>query len=415
MTLTWQVEHACPQCGAPVSGDEADQLLICPYCRVGYYIHAREAHRYYLPPKNPRHKNLFFVPYWRFKGDVYACRPFKITTHILDAGMPAASLDGVPSSLGLRPQVLKLKFLMPETPGRFLVPDIDFNQALTLMEERVNALGHFGKTETNFAGTYFGEIVSLIYAPYYIDNGILYDGVLDMYLGSTSMTAEDLEHLPVRTAREGAGVEVRFIPAICPHCGWNLEASPESLITVCHHCGVASQSTDTGLSRVAYELIPGNGQEEIYLPFWRIAVQTLGIELTSYADFVRLTNLPRVIRPEWEDLPFFFWTPAFKCHANLFLRLARNVTVAQPKSQAIDHLDGKKMGDAHINLETASESLKISLANICQAKRVLFPKLPEISLTIDQGIMVFIPFESLGRELVDRDLKLSLDRKIVGL
>ena len=57
----------------------------------------------------------------------------------------------------------------------------------------------------------------------------------------------------------------------------------------------------------------------LYLPFWRMKPRVEGIHLVSYADLIRLANLPKVINRAFESAPLYFWSPAFKVSPALSL------------------------------------------------------------------------------------------------
>jgi DNA-directed RNA polymerase subunit RPC12/RpoP len=111
----WQIEHQCPQCGAPVILEETDRILACPYCRVSLYIAARDYTALYWPASPAVAQEIVFMPYWRFKGMSFSCRGREVQTKIADMSRLAVPVIGMPYSLGVRPQALKLKFVAPET------------------------------------------------------------------------------------------------------------------------------------------------------------------------------------------------------------------------------------------------------------------------------------------------------------
>ena len=228
MSQAWRVKHDCPQCGAPVVLDETDHMLACSYCRVFFYMVSKEAHRYYLPPPEDVPEPVFYIPYWRFKGVVYTIVPYQIKDLILDATLRAADLQPAPITLGLRPQVLELKFLMPQTKGKFFDPEMDFEKALGHMHSRRGLVGKINADQPLLHNTFFGESISLIYAPYYLADGRLHDAVLKKpigeYLGPDPETATPAAKVDWR---------VKFLPAICPHCGWDVKGDKNSLVQVC--------------------------------------------------------------------------------------------------------------------------------------------------------------------------------------
>lgn len=66
------------------------------------------------------------------------------------------------------------------------------------------------------------------------------------------------------------------------------------------------------------------------IPFWRIKAEIAPIAMASYADLVRMGNLPKAVRKEWETKDLYFWTPAFKIRPKIFLRLNTQLAIAQP-------------------------------------------------------------------------------------
>lgn len=87
---SWQIEHQCPQCGAPILLDETDRLLDCTFCRTRLSLTANEGFHYYLPPPvDTSGKELIFLPYWRLKGASYSCQTTGVETRFRDATFPA--------------------------------------------------------------------------------------------------------------------------------------------------------------------------------------------------------------------------------------------------------------------------------------------------------------------------------------
>jgi hypothetical protein len=67
----WQIEHGCPQCGAPVTMDETDRPLACPFCPTRLYLVAEDHFRYHIPPAAGAEGELLYIPYWRFRGSSF--------------------------------------------------------------------------------------------------------------------------------------------------------------------------------------------------------------------------------------------------------------------------------------------------------------------------------------------------------
>jgi hypothetical protein len=409
----WHVEQDCPQCGAPVALEETDHMLSCGFCRVKFYMYAKDGHRYLLPPSGPMPADAaFFVPYWRFRGVILSCLPYKIANKRLDSTNRAFDLDSAPLTMGLRPQAMTLKFIQPDTPGRFMPPGINLPKALNRIDKRLTIIQKFGGGQTPFASAFIGETASLIYAPFYIKDGALHDGVLNTFLGDQPETVLD----QAQPARKGAGLAVRFVPAICPYCGWDLDGDKKSLVAICQNCHKASATSAKGMNLIQYELLASNPHAEYYLPFYRIGVRSEGLKLDTRADLIRGANLPMAVQPSDEERPLFFWAPAFQAHANMYLRLARNVTVDQPPEQYLDRLPSSaRLAPATTSLKDAVSGLKLYLAYMTQAKRALYPELPHIRIKPTSASLVYIPFNPVGGELVNQDYQISVPPSVAGL
>ena len=132
-----KIEHQCPQCGAPAVMDETDRLFACQFCRVNSYLMTEDVFRYLLPSNAPESKDLIYFPYWRFKGMWFGCDSNGIRHKFVDVSHQAVDSSFFPVSLGLRSQALKLKFVTPETAGRFLEPTQTFAQVAQNFEDRL--------------------------------------------------------------------------------------------------------------------------------------------------------------------------------------------------------------------------------------------------------------------------------------
>ncbi|MBI5582708.1 MAG: hypothetical protein HY892_02690, partial [Deltaproteobacteria bacterium] len=152
----WQIEQGCPQCGAPVTLDETDRLLACPFCRTRLYLVPEGHFRYYIPPAAGAEGELFYIPYWRLRGSCFSVSASGVTNRFVDTSALAADLPNLPFSLGLRPQALKLRFVSPATEGRFIRPGRPALQVIPGLSEKPRGF---------FLQRFIGETVSLINAP----------------------------------------------------------------------------------------------------------------------------------------------------------------------------------------------------------------------------------------------------------
>ena len=79
------------------------------------------------------------------------------------------------------------------------------------------------------------------------------------------------------------------------------------------------------------QYFPEKEDNIMYMPFWRIWAEISGITLQSYADLVKIANLPIAVQKNWDNIQFRFWTLAFKLRPLNFVNLARNITISQPQ------------------------------------------------------------------------------------
>ena len=284
------VEQDCPQCGGPIELDETDHLLRCPYCSIENFIFAPNYFRFVLPHKAPG-KEIIYAPYLRFKGNVYYCQDLNIGHRFVDITRAGMQHELIPSSLGLRPQALKMKFVTPETEGSFLRFSL---RAIDIVEKaaKLSSAASSGRISHR---AYIGETLSLIYLPLYVQDGRIFDAILNRHIA-------DIPH------ENGFGADIiskpdwrlTFKPTICPECGWNLEGEKDSVVLICGNCASAWEATDNKFRKVDLRSVPGQGEQSANMPFWRIAATCTGVEIHSFADFIRVTNQPMVIKKEWE-------------------------------------------------------------------------------------------------------------------
>ncbi len=402
MTTGWTIEHACPQCGAQVEFDEADRILTCKFCRVRSYLMPRDRFRYGLPAAaGAPAENLFYAPYWRFRGMACICRAYDVDYRVVDTSLCGAGIAGLPQTLGFRPQALKLHFVLPEHTGRYLplkVSSIDF--AARFAEQNMRSDGQV------FFRECIGETVSLIYAPFFVKNKKLYDGVLN----STVAPAADA------LAAEGLGEErhdtwgVLFLPTLCPNCGWDMLAEKESCVLMCPKCSRAWQPSAGGYTALKYAVMKCADEKVQYLPFWRMTATVEGLQLKSQADLVGFANQPRVVTVDMAEQQLSFWAPAFKIQPQLFLRLSRQVTAQQPDGETHDQLSNLVLHPVTLTVREAAESIKLSLALIAVNRNQVYPELARAKIAVHGYELVYFPFTATTTDLVHQGLCLAIGR-----
>ena len=409
MSFTITIEHQCPQCGAPIILQETDRLFQCDYCRVNSFIVPRGHFRYLFPSKASEGKTLFYFPFWRFKGMHFSYGPGGVQHRFVDFSHQAIRESVFPVSVGLRSQALKLKFVSSEINGRLLRPLLSFNQVMDIFNRRFTA----SLPQPILHQSHIGESLSLVYSPFYMDSDSkLYDAVLNRAIPSDLPESFDLEHF----SHDQPGGHVRFLPTLCPNCGWDLKGERDALLLSCNNCQTMWRGASAGLKQVRFAHLPGEKDDRVfYLPFWRIRADISGIHLKSYADLVKAANLPKVIQSGWEDMGFRFWVPAFKVRPRTFLRLANNLTLAQPREKPDDALPKNSMYPVTLPVKEAIESLKITLASFIKPKEFVHSNLPDIQIRPERYILVYLPFVESHHDFVWEKYRISVNKNQLKL
>jgi DNA-directed RNA polymerase subunit RPC12/RpoP len=408
---SWQIEHDCPQCGAPVVLEETDRLLACNHCRVRLYLTTEQHFSYLLPPPDGVSGEIFFAPYWRFKGMVFSCQGNEVSNKVADTSYLASELRCLPISLGFRPQALKLRFVSAQMPGRFLKTAVPLQQVIATVQNCVHATDLPNVPPPRCFHAFLGETVSAIYAPYFLQGSILHDAILQRPVCTLAENGLKALQAPSSPPED----RLRFIATLCPHCGWDLKGDKDSLVLMCGNCDSAWQASAATLERVPFGTFPGGGADTIYLPFWRIKVPLEGIPLRSYADLIRMANLPKAIQREWEEIVFHFWSPAFKIRPRAFLQTARAMTLTQPQEIQEGLLPKGNVYPVTFSVREALEAVKVILAHIAVAKQHLIPLLPQLRIGPPEILLSYFAFTVRPNELIQERLRLSIDRSTVQM
>jgi DNA-directed RNA polymerase subunit RPC12/RpoP len=396
----WQIQHQCPQCGAPVILDEADRLLACPFCRSRLYIVSSEPFHYHIPAPAAA-TEVVYIPYWRFRGLSFRIQPLEMTNTYVDTNRLALPLRGMPPSLGVRPQAMKLKFLSPETAGVFLRPA---RKAEEVIPQTAPAAPTSGRS------VFIGDSVSLIYTPMIAGAGVLRDAFRPQQVLPWTEDKSG-EYQALASAERD---RIRFLATLCPACGWDIQGARDTLVLTCRNCRSAWSCNGPALAQIPCTVMAGNGKDAHYLPFWRLKVRFTGLTLTSLADLIRLANLPKAITPEMLRQEVHFWSPAFKLNPALFTRLARQLTVYQPDFPGGDSLPPQDVYPVTLAATEALESILVTLAGIVTDKRVFFAALPGLQIHPEETLLVYLPFTAGRQELAHEVMKVVIDRKALA-
>ncbi|WP_207688930.1 hypothetical protein [Desulfonema limicola] len=385
---------------------ETDHVVNCAYCRVKSYLVQKDYFRYMLPHDQDHEKDLVYFPYWRFKGTMFSyVIPDTINKRFMDISHQALPLDIFPASLGLRPQALKLKFITPETAGRFIEPKLDMKQIMDFIKIRFNCSL---KTKPLYQ-EFIGENLSMLYAPFYEKQGKLMDAVLDEPV--FKHIPQDINVYEINGGKPGW--QIKFISTLCPECGWDLDGESDALVMVCRNCHTLWQPYEKRTIKLPFKKLPSDKKPAIWLPFWRIKAEMSDIKLENFEDLIKIANLPRVAQKGDDKAGFYFWTPAFKLLPRYFLIFSHRVTLSQPRETLVDEMPEEALGTVTFPVTEAVKSLKINLAGFMKPARVLESIIQDIYIRPRKYLLVYLPFEDQGHELVNLEYKLAINKNMM--
>jgi hypothetical protein len=423
-----QIDHQCPQCGGSVILEETDRLLQCAFCKTRLFFQSKDYFRYIFPSPNAIEEEIIFVPYWRFRGMHFSCRTAGVKTTIVDKNFLALDNKALPVTLGIRPQSLKLKFAQKTEYTRFIEPRLPFEKSSVETKNRLsyeivtthdtrfisiddgNNMIEVPETRTElkedklYYESFVAEKVSIIYTPLFVRNNIIYDAIL------TKPVSNDFDIKGLSVDASCSDWAIQFLPTLCPNCAWDLIAERDSCVLLCNHCNSAWEVFQGTFQPVKYAVIHSdNPQRKVtHLPFWKIKVIMHGIDLKYYGDLLKLANLPRFVKEEEKTSDLYFWIPAFKIAPPTFLRIARQITTANPRKELQEEFHDISWYPVNVTLSEALDSLKVVLTDIAMNKKNLMPRLEEITITPIESLLVFHPFIDSNYELVEPEMKCGL-------
>jgi hypothetical protein len=248
--------------------------------------------------------------------------------------------------------------------------------------------------------------LSLIYLPLFVRRNRVFDAVTNRPIANLPQG----EDIFAPAVHDSPRWQMAFMATICPRCGWNLEGERDSVALTCKNCDSVWEASEGNFVQVDFRSVPGRGGNSIYLPFWRIRAQDRGLKINSYADFIRLTNQPRLIQRQWEDQDMAFWIPAFKIRPKIFLRLARQMTVSQRDFEMEEVIPKRNLYPVTLPQSEAAQSMKITLASSGLIKKKIFSLLPRVNFTIEESTLVYLPFKDTGHEVMQEHMRVGINK-----
>jgi hypothetical protein len=353
--------------------------------------------RYRFQPASAPGEDLVYVPYWRFKGMLFTCTTAGVMPKFVDVSLQATPSRHLPVTLGLRSQALKLSYVTPDTPGRFIAPELSRRDMLKAVGERFPG----GSGTAALHQCEIGESASLVYAPYRIRDRII-DGILETPI-TGPLSDGELEAFAGGPPTAG----VRILPTLCPRCGWDMVGHKDAHLMTCRNCESVWVPDPEGFKRMGAAVM-GTGDNDAYLPFWRIQAEVEGLPLSSYEDLSIAANLPRAPQDDWKDRPFRFWSPAFKIRPGAFLQIMRTVTLGQPDGPTTRRLPNRSPVSANLPYREALETITMNIAAWLTPPKRYASELPRIRIRPKKIRLVYLPFSDGHHEFVMDSLSLAV-------
>lgn len=407
-----RIEQGCPQCGGPVELTETDRLLTCTFCGIRNYLQGNGPFRYVLPmTKPPRTAPVFLAPYLRFKGTIYLVSERGLSHRVVDTTQAAvSSVAGLPPSLGVRPQAMRLRRIDGDANASYLPRQIQAGAILAKAAAVGNLTVRTG--EQLFHRAYIGESLSYIYLPLVHKRQGMYDGVTDLLLA----TSEQLDTTSLRGRSFHEAWQVRFLPTLCPQCGAGLQGATDCQVMVCTHCHTTWSFGKEGLAAVDWRLVSGSEATRLYLPFWRISARIPALAINSFADFVERTNQPFLPRPRWGEQGMSFWVPAVKLRPKIFLQVCRQATLSQWRLKPVTGRIRKMFFPVTLPEAEAIQAIKVILAAAATAgPRLIFPALPQVRTVDVSTQLVYLPCIDKGHDWVQPETGIAIGKNVLRL
>jgi DNA-directed RNA polymerase subunit RPC12/RpoP len=405
MTREFVVEFQCSQCGAPASIAETTRLFRCRFCGVKTYLVPRKVFHYVLHSRAPENKDVVYFPYYWFRGVLFVCLPsYSVHGEVIDEILQASPSDYFPLNLGFKTQVTKVRFMGPGIKARIFPPTIPFEES-----------GEYLKA--HFEEYYYSEFIGsldLIYAPFYLHDQTVYDGIsnkrVDQFWDEPIILDQEL--ISALPPVDSPQLNVKFLTTLCPQCGWDMDCAPNSYLIACTNCSSFWKPGWNGFKRLGVGHLPGDAAgTALFLPFWRVRPEITGIQLNSHQDLIKAANLTRFVEEEHAHTAFYFWIPAFKIDSRRYLQIAKRVTISQPQEKPLRELPKKAVAyPVTLPISEALKGLKSVLADFVGYPEIYYPKLEEIEIVPKRLALVYIPFQMSGSEFIHPRYKVQVSK-----
>jgi hypothetical protein len=251
---------------------------------------------------------------------------------------------------------------------------------------------------------FIGETVSRVYLPVYEYHDLLYDGVTHIKIGDSLLMQQLLINI-LDFKREW---EPLFLSTICPGCGDAMHGSRDTLVLRCFNCETQWIEEGGRFIQLAYGVVAPLESDVSYIPFWQIEPEVDGTELTSFADFLHLTNQPVVVQQKHCDQKLTFIIPAFKVNPATLLQASKTLTLLQ---LAFHEQYSKALPECFPVTLPQSEAVQVLksvlAASAVSSKRVM-DILPMLKFHVKGFKLLYLPFRNAGHDFIQHHTGVSL-------
>ncbi len=389
-TYNFQIDMQCPQCGAPVVLNETEYIIQCDFCRTCNILHTHPFPCYYMEPTLKKYSSLkiAYVPYWRFKGLEFTLGKKTPGFRVIDLSYLAVKKSLLPPTLGLRSQTQKLKFLHKGITGSFLPPAIS-------RKEILQQIGGTGDKKVHI-----GEILSLIFMPFYQDRDLMYDGLTG---SAVAMRSSDLD-----ANKKSPAYNLKFTPSICPNCGWDLKGETDSLVLHCNNCTSFWLISNKKLNRIKAMFF--DTKSDIHMPFWRLQIEFSKLKCSTHAHLIKIANIPTIIQKSDKQKILYFYIPAFKINPKLFLRIGKQTTLARIEPSRIENIPQGRFHPVDLPLKEGFQAVGPLLMNLCVSKKDIWNILADENPKLLSYCLVYAGFHATGSEYIQKTLGFSIQK-----
>ena len=446
MVQKLNISVSCPSCGAPLELQERANVARCPFCDLPLLFRSPDSIlAYYLEPKVNRKEipfhldrfrkekgeslsrrvdeiKLYYLPFWRFTCEIFytlvddfSVEPFlerteaEILTRDWDINFPAhSSNDFALSSLGLRPEWLKLRILTDKNliqTGNALKLELNSSSAkqrahkcLQLFMEGKRSSGKELITKL------LDESLSLIYFPLWTVNFITNDGkyhqIIDGITGRTLKQNPGYFELRENSNRETKEISTpKIIPHRCPNCGWDLPITPFHWIFPCENCnrlwGISAngyQPIKGEIARLKDSELTKPSKSICYYPFWVFQARPAKEKDCPIRKLVEL--FPSEIgwfKVKDKSKPFLFYVPAFEIkNSSKIPALSLVLTRTQPDLET-EIWEKTKLSGAVMSVQDARKIARFLWIYLISEK-INLPGNEWKKLVLEKGKLIWYPY-----------------------